>query len=66
VATRTTDAVILKFSDRKPIVVTPDDAARTVRFTLLAAVALTGVDAPPLLLPVEVGVVVAAAAVVGA
>lgn len=24
-ATRTTDAVILKFSDRKPIVVTPDD-----------------------------------------
>jgi len=29
-ATRTTDAVILKFSDRKPIVITPDDPARMV------------------------------------
>ncbi len=29
-ATRTTDAVILKFSDRKPIVVTPDDPAGLV------------------------------------
>lgn len=29
-ATRTTDAVILKFSDRKPIVVTPEDPAAFV------------------------------------
>ena len=29
-ATRTSDAVILKFSDRRPIVVTPDDPARFV------------------------------------
>lgn len=29
-ATRTTDGVILTFSDRKPIVVTPDDPARFV------------------------------------
>lgn len=36
-ATRTTDAVILRFSDRKPIVVTPDDPATLVEALKSAA-----------------------------
>lgn len=36
-ATRTTDGVILTFSDRKPIVVTPDDPARFVEVAKAAA-----------------------------
>ncbi len=38
-ATRTTDAVILKFSDRKPIVVTPDDPAGFVKAIQLMSAA---------------------------
>lgn len=36
--TRTTDAVILTFSDRKPIVITPDDPARFVEVIKAAKV----------------------------
>jgi hypothetical protein len=47
-ATRTTDAVILKFSDRKPIVVTPDDPARLVE-VLTAECSQNGQTAPSMI-----------------